>query len=61
MIYELEHDKTNKMTYICAQRRLRSAWASAQFNQSSLCTFRVAKDPNILQADSELLSVWADA
>ena len=36
--YELPHDKTNKMT--CAQRRLRSAWASAQSDQSSLSAWR---------------------
>ena len=30
--FEPPHDKTNKMT--CTQRRLRSAWASAQSNQS---------------------------
>ena len=53
------HDKTNKMTY--AQRRLISAWASALSDQSSLCAFMVAKDQNILQTDSELLSDWADA
>ena len=29
-IIEPQHDKTNKMTYMCAQQRLRSAWASAQ-------------------------------
>ena len=33
--------------------RLRSAWASAQSDQSSLCTLWVAKDPNLLQVDSE--------
>ena len=33
--YEPEHDKTSKM--MCAQRRLRSAWASAQSNQSLRC------------------------
>ena len=45
------HDKTNKMT--CAWQRLRSAWASAQSDQSSLCTQSVAKDPSFLHVDSE--------
>ena len=33
--YEPPHDKTNKVT--CAPSELRSAWASAQSDQSSLC------------------------
>ena len=33
--YQLPHDKINKM--ICAQQRLRSAWASAQSDQSLHC------------------------
>ena len=36
---EPPHDKTSKMTY--AQRKLRSAWASAQYDQSSLCEHSV--------------------
>ena len=49
---------------MCAQRRLRSAWASAQDNQSSLCAKWVAKDPSFLHADSEenyffVYGVWA--
>ena len=39
--------------YLCAQRWLRSAWASVQFDQSSLCTRWVAKDPSFLHVDSE--------
>ena len=50
---ELLHDKTNKMT--CAQRRLRSAWASAQSDQSRHC----AQGPVFLNADSEDCSDWA--
>ena len=38
---------------MCAQRRLRSALASAQTDQSSLCTQWVAKDPWFLHADGE--------
>ena len=33
--YEPQHDKSNKM--MCAQRRLRSAWTSAQSDQSIHC------------------------
>ena len=37
----------------CAQRRLRSAWACAQSDQSLLCAQWVAKDPSFLHADSK--------
>ena len=50
------HDKTNKVSVRPApgtQQRLRSAWASAQSDQSSLCAQWVAKDPSFLHADSE--------
>ena len=45
------HDKTTK--WMCVQWRLRSAWASAQSDQSSVCTQWLAKDPSFLHADSE--------
>ena len=51
----------NQQNGICAKRRLRSAWASAQSDQSSLCVQWVAKDPRFLHADSEDWSDWADA
>ena len=38
---------------MCAQQRLRSAWASVQSDQSSLCAQWVAKDPSFVHADSE--------
>ena len=38
---------------MCAQRRLRSAWASAKSDQSSLRAQSVAKDRSFLHADSE--------
>ena len=38
--------------WMCAQRRLRSAWASAKSDQSSLCAQLVAKDPGFLHADN---------
>ena len=37
----------------CAQQRLRSAWASPQSDQSSLCAQWLAKDASFLHADSE--------
>ena len=49
--YEPEYIKTNKMT--CTLRRLRSAYASTQSDQSSLCTQWVAQGPRFLHADSE--------
>ena len=57
----LSHLMTKPTKWLCAQRRLRSAWASAQSDQSSLCTHWVAKDPSFLHADSEDLLDWADA
>ena len=49
---------TKPTNWLCAQRRLRSAWASAQ---SSLCAQWVAKDPSFLHADSKDWSDLADA
>ena len=43
----------NQQSGMCAQQRLRSAWASVQSDQSSLCAHWVAKDPSFLHADSE--------
>ena len=34
--YDLSRDMTKPTKWLCAQRRLRSAWASAQSDQSSL-------------------------
>ena len=42
--------RQSRQNYLCAQRRLRSAWA---FTQSFLSIFLVAKDPNLLLADNE--------
>ena len=52
---------TKPTKWVCPQRRLRLAWASAQTDQSSLCAQWVAKDPSFLHADSEDWSDWADA
>ena len=46
----------------CAPSQDRSAWASAQSDQSSLCGQWVAKDPSFLHEDSEDSDQdWADA
>ena len=50
---KMSHDMTKPTKWVCAQRRLRSAWASAQSNQSLLCAQWIAKDPRFLHADSE--------
>ena len=44
----------NQQNYLCAQRRLRSALASAQFDQSSLSAWRKLGSLAIHWADSEL-------
>ena len=44
---------TKPTKWLCAQRRLRSAWASAQSGQSLLCAYWVDKEPSFLHADSE--------
>ena len=43
----------NLQNDLCTQRRLRSAWAFAQSDQSSQCAQWVAEDPMFLHADSE--------
>ena len=41
--------------YLCAKRRLRAACVFIQSDQSLLCALLVAKDPNLLQVDSEVI------
>ena len=53
VVCQMSHHMTKPTKWLCTQRRLRSAWASAQSDQSSLCTQWVAKDPSFLHADSE--------
>ena len=43
----------NQHNGMCAQRGLRSAWASAQSDQSSLCAQWVAMGPRFFHAESE--------
>ena len=61
----LNQDMSRLMTkpakWLCAQGRLRSAWASAQSDPSLLCPQWVAKDSSFLHADSKDWSDWVDA
>ena len=50
---KISHLMTKPTKWLCAKRRLRSAWASAQSDQSSLCTRWVAKDSSFLHAHRE--------
>ena len=43
---------------LCAQHRLRSDWASANSDQSSLCAQWKVNDPSFLHADSEDSDHW---
>ena len=45
LIYEPEHDKSNND--LCAQQRLRSAWASAQSDQSLRCPHETTLGPKL--------------
>ena len=49
----VSRDMTKPTKWVCTQRRLRSAWASAQSDQSLCCAQWVAKGPSFLHADSE--------
>ena len=49
----VSRDMSKPTKWLCAQRRLRSAWESAQSDQSSLCAQRVVKDPSFLHTNSE--------
>ena len=57
-VFFMSRNMTKPTKWLCAQRRLRSAWASAQSDQSSLC---VAKDPSFLHVDCEDCEDWTDA
>ena len=46
---------TKPIKWLCAQRRLRSAWASAQSHQSSLCAQWVAKVPAFFMRTAKTL------
>ena len=51
------HDMKKPTKWVCAQRRLRSAWASAQSDQSSLSAQWVAKDPTDIPAAVNIVSL----
>ena len=68
----MSHDMTKSTKWVCAQRRLRSAWASAQSDQSLRCPPRLIwvfavrmKQPWVLSyplsAQRRLWSDWPDA
>ena len=44
---------TKPAKWLCAQGRLRSAWAQPVWSESSPCTQWVAKDPSFLHVDSK--------
>ena len=50
----MSHNMTKPTKWVCAQRRLRSAWASAQSDQCLRCALPlwVAKDPSFLHESS---------
>ena len=50
---DMSRDVSKPTKWRCAQRRLRSAWASAYLIRVVLCANWVAKDPRFLHADSE--------
>ena len=45
--------RQNQQNDMCAQQRLRSAWASIQSDHCSLCAQQIVKGPMFLHADSE--------
>ena len=50
---ELSQREKKNQQMACAPSELRSAWASAESDQSSLCAQWVAKEPNFLHAESK--------
>ena len=61
ILKDVSRDMTKPTKWLCAQRRLRSALASAQSDLSLRCALMGAKDTSFLLADSENWSDWADA
>ena len=61
LICDMNQCTPNLQNGMCAQGRLKSAWAPAQFDQPLLCAQWVARDPSFLHAESEDWSGWADA
>ena len=66
---DVSHDMTKPTEWVCAQRRLRSAWAFAQSDQSFRCAHEESLGPYLpiawvltypLSAQWRLWSDWAD-
>ena len=61
-IRHMSRDMTKPTKSVCAQRRLRSAWASAQSDQSLRCPQEESLGPYLpIQRNPRLWSDWADA
>ena len=61
-INEMSYDMTKPTMWLCAPRRLRSAWASTQSDQSLRCLHKKAWVFSYpLSAQRRLWSDWADA
>ena len=63
--FKYKDDMSRRVTkptmWLCAQRRLRSAWASAQSDQSTLCAQWVAKGPSRFMWTAKTLIIWVFA
>ena len=58
----MSHDMTEPTKWLCAQRRLRSAWASAQSDQSLRCALMGSLGPKLSSFGQRRLRLdWADA
>ena len=58
----MSRNMTKPTKWLCAQQRLRSAWASAQFDQSLCCPHEESLGPYLpVSAQQRLRSDWADA
>ena len=55
-----ERARQNQQKDMCTQRKLGSAWTSAQSDQSSVCALQVDKDTTLIHADSEDFDQKAD-
>ena len=58
----MSRDMTKPTRWLCAQRRLRSAWASAQSGQCLSCALNGSWGPKLFSCGQRILwSHWADA
>ena len=56
----MSHDMTKQTKWLCAQWRLRSAWASAQSDQSFRCAVRMKKPWVLSYSLSAQRRLWSD-